>query len=219
MLSAKYPYIFIITYGRSGSTLLQGILNTIPGYCIRGENNGVVNYLRKSSQRLSEAHQKFSQIGITPADSWYGIDLFQRKTYLKAIGELIVKEVLRPPKDTRCTGFKEIRYTRNMVGDLGAHINFMRQVFPGAGFVFNSRNLDDVVKSGWWKDHANPREHLEDFEANMKTAFERHAEYSIWIRYDDYIVDPGTLSALFDFLKEPFDLEGVQNTLSLKHSG
>ena len=29
-------YVFICTYGRSGSTLLQGVLNSIPGYLIRG---------------------------------------------------------------------------------------------------------------------------------------------------------------------------------------
>src|SRR5688572_1085508 len=33
-------HLFIVTYGRSGSTLLQGVLNSIPGYLIRGENDG-----------------------------------------------------------------------------------------------------------------------------------------------------------------------------------
>ena len=33
----KFDYIFIISYGRSGSTLLQGVLNSIDGVLIRGE--------------------------------------------------------------------------------------------------------------------------------------------------------------------------------------
>ncbi len=38
-------YLFIVTYGRSGSTLLQGILNSIPGYLIRGENRAALFHL------------------------------------------------------------------------------------------------------------------------------------------------------------------------------
>ena len=32
-----FGYLFVVTYGRSGSTLLMGLLNSIPGYLIRGE--------------------------------------------------------------------------------------------------------------------------------------------------------------------------------------
>jgi hypothetical protein len=32
----KFNYIFIVAYARSGSTLLQGIINSIDGVVIRG---------------------------------------------------------------------------------------------------------------------------------------------------------------------------------------
>ena len=32
-----------MTYGRSGSTLVQGLLNSIPGYLIRGENSAALD--------------------------------------------------------------------------------------------------------------------------------------------------------------------------------
>ena len=38
-------YVFVMTYGRSGSTLVQGLLNAIPGYLIRGENAAALNHL------------------------------------------------------------------------------------------------------------------------------------------------------------------------------
>lgn len=219
MSTANYPYLFIITYGRSGSTLLQGILNTIPGYCIRGENNGVMPMYRRVHEHLCTAHHKFSQIGETPADSWYGIDQFKPEDHLAGLRQLVIDQVLRPPEGTRSMGFKEIRYARPMVGDLGGLITFMRKMFPGAGFVFNSRNLDSVLESGWWKNHPNPRAYLEDFESNMKWAFERHAECSTRIHYDDYVADPAALAPLFSFLGEPFDPEPVKHVLSVKHSG
>ena len=41
-------FVFVVTYGRSGSTLLQNVLNTIPGYCIRGENANTLAHLAKA---------------------------------------------------------------------------------------------------------------------------------------------------------------------------
>src|SRR5262245_42168913 len=38
-------YVFVMTYGRSGSTLLMGLLNTLPGYLIRGENDDAMKFL------------------------------------------------------------------------------------------------------------------------------------------------------------------------------
>ncbi|UCV16550.1 hypothetical protein [Quatrionicoccus australiensis] len=35
----KFKSILVVTYGRSGSTLLQGVLNTLPNVLIRGENH------------------------------------------------------------------------------------------------------------------------------------------------------------------------------------
>src|SRR3954464_1127587 len=32
-------FVFVVTYGRSGSTLVQGLLNALPGTLVRGENN------------------------------------------------------------------------------------------------------------------------------------------------------------------------------------
>jgi hypothetical protein len=43
---------FVVTYGRSGSTLLQGLLNSIPRYCIRGENYNAMFYMFRAYQQL-----------------------------------------------------------------------------------------------------------------------------------------------------------------------
>ena len=41
-------YLFVITYGRSGSTVLLNLLNAIEGYTIRGENCGIVSHLART---------------------------------------------------------------------------------------------------------------------------------------------------------------------------
>lgn len=51
--SLRYNHILIITYGRSGSTLIQGILNAIPGVRVFGENGNVFFDLYKTFKKLS----------------------------------------------------------------------------------------------------------------------------------------------------------------------
>ena len=44
-MSAGMDHVFVMTYGRSGSTLLMGILNSIPGWLLRGENRHAMRHL------------------------------------------------------------------------------------------------------------------------------------------------------------------------------
>ena len=52
--SRDLGYVFVMTYGRSGSTLLMGLLNTIPGYLIRGENDDALRFLHDFHQTCVE---------------------------------------------------------------------------------------------------------------------------------------------------------------------
>ena len=48
----KFDSVLIVTYGRSGSTLLQGILNSIEGCLIRGENDNFCFALYQAHQSI-----------------------------------------------------------------------------------------------------------------------------------------------------------------------
>ena len=54
----KFRHILIITYGRSGSTLLQGVLNGIEGVVLRGENDNAFFDLYKTYKKLLDLKQK-----------------------------------------------------------------------------------------------------------------------------------------------------------------
>ena len=49
----ELDYVFVMTYGRSGSTLLMGILNSIPGWLLRGENR--IDRLTEGLARVATA--------------------------------------------------------------------------------------------------------------------------------------------------------------------
>ncbi len=207
-------YLFVVTYGRSGSTLLAGILNSIPGYLIRGENKGYLDGLyRAHTDGVARRQLMGGKKPLTAENPWYGIDGYDADVALDRMRTLVVDALLRPEPDTRVIGFKEIRYNRP---DLIAYVQFMRDVFPGARFVFNSRNHADVLRSKWWA--TKPAAALTRFQARLDEAQRAHSDVSIAVSYDDYQHEPKQLGPLFDFLGEELDLARVTAVMAREHS-
>jgi hypothetical protein len=207
-------YLFIVTYGRSGSTLLQGILSSIPGYLIRGENGGAA-YNLYQFHAVAEHHRTSHPGWKSSRSAWFGIGGYPTRLALKKLRGLLLATVIRPEKDSRVVGFKEIRWRQS---DLDDYVGFLRAVFPGARFVINTRNLDDVAVSGWWANNSDVREVLTETEARMLALKERLGDDAYHIHYDDYVHDPGRLRGLFDWLGEEFDESRVKEVMNEKHS-
>ena len=114
-----FDSILIITYGRSGSTLLQGIINDIDGVIIRGENENFIEGLYIAYKRLVKAKNRFGhhEGSKSPKHAWYGVQDIDIDTFLENCKKSI-KDVLVGNSDrinfngskTICYGFKEIRY-------------------------------------------------------------------------------------------------------------
>jgi len=220
---ARFPYLFIVTYGRSGSTLLQGILNSIPGYCIRGENQGALNTLYNLFRQAKMARNRFSSIGKAPSDAWYGISEIDLDLLVHEIRTIMHDVYLRAPEGTCCIGYKEIRFAPKMVGDLSDYIAFMEMIFPGSGFIFNVRNIADTAKSDFWTNHEDAVGFLTEFHDRMSKTYtfyteEKERDNFFWLDYDTYKNSPENLMPLFDFLGEPFDLVEIQSIMAKPHS-
>ena len=69
-MSLNFESVLIVTYGRSGSTLLQGILNNIDGVLVRGENNNFIYGLYEAYKKLIDT-RNYEDI-TQPNNSWYG---------------------------------------------------------------------------------------------------------------------------------------------------
>jgi hypothetical protein len=207
-------YLFIVTYGRSGSTLLQGILSSIPGYLIRGENGGAAYHLYKF-HAVAE-HSRTSHPGWKSSRSaWFGIGGYPTRRALKELRGLLLATLIRPEKDSRVVGFKEIRWRQS---DLDEYVGFLRAVFPGARFVINTRNLDDVVVSQWWAKNSDAREVLAEAEDRMLALKTSLGDDAYHVHYDDYVHDLGRLRGLFDWLGEEFDESRVKEVMNKRHS-
>jgi hypothetical protein len=215
---ADLRYVFIVSYGRSGSTLVQGVLNAIPGYLIRGENRAAPFRLYQFHQGITAAGDRFSrQQQLTSRDSWYGIDKYKSGEALFRMRELVLRCLLQPEPGTRVTGFKEIRWFQP---DWQDYLAFLRELFPGARFVINTRDHSGVVQSQWWTKMdpdaalAQLREHEQQFDKMAALL----GEDAYRVHYDEYIADRGRLAGLFDWLGERFDRAMIDSVMDVRHS-
>jgi hypothetical protein len=211
-------YVFVVTYGRSGSTLVQGLLNAIPGYLIRGENRGALYRLYEYHSVLEAARKEFGRADtLTTKDSWYGIDEYSSSAAITQMRALMLDTLLKPGPDTRVVGFKEIRW---FYDDWQKYLRFVRDVFPGAKFVINSRDHDAVASSQWWgkQPKADVLRRLAGYEEQLTAMAEWLGDAAFRIHYDDYVANPANLSGMFEWLGEPFDLAAVTETMAVRHS-
>ena len=91
-------------------------------------------------------------------------------------------------------------------------------MFPGARFVVNTRNHEDVLRSGWWTRQTDPAAVLARVESRILALAESLGEAAYRVHYDDYVADPSTLAGLFAWLGEPFDEAAVRVVLDTRHS-
>jgi hypothetical protein len=210
-------YLFIMTYGRSGSTLLQGILNSIPGYLVRGENRDAVYHLyRFHSTCTQEARRVARKDGRKRpvTHPFFGIDSFPAERSLEQVRELVDRTLLRPEPGTRVAGYKEIRWYQK---DLPDYVAFLRAAFPGARFLVNTRDHEAVLASAFWKD--KPRDgRLERAEQSILEVAAGLGRAAYRVHYDDYVADPRRLAGMFDWLGEPFDETRVREVMRVRHS-
>ena len=209
-------HVFVMTYGRSGSTLLMGILNSIPGWLLRGENRHAMRHLYEFHRSgLAEKARVDPARASQPTHPWFGIEAFPEDVSLAHIRAQQRGLRQRPEPDTRVTGYKEIRWYDD---DLPDYLDFLRQVFPGARFVLNTRNLEDVAASNYWTHKDDPLGQVRRNEEKMLAAAWGLGDAVHRVHYDDYVADPEVLRGLFDWLGEVYDQGRVESVLATPHS-
>ena len=207
--------IFIVTYGRSGSTLLQSMLQTIPDAHITGENNNTLEGLFRAGERARESRRVWGRKPYAKDHPWHGANKINPDLFEKKLAEVFTDFIIQPPPDARWFGFKEIRYPR-LGADFPEFLKFCQRNFHNAFFVFNSRKGEDVANSKWWADQ--PRENVLKLVINTDRRFASFAkanpEISHHVFHENTLADPASLQPLFDKLGETLDLEVARNILN-----
>ena len=112
-----YRYVFVVSYGRSGSTLLQSAINSTPGTQLRGENCNILYSLYRAvaSAELTILGRARHPEPRRPDHPWFGFNEIVAERFESTLLNAFVRDVLVPDPATKVTGFKEILYTAQSI--------------------------------------------------------------------------------------------------------
>jgi len=152
--------VLICATGRSGSTTMQRIINTIPNSNMCGENAGAINHLLAFYNKIK--YTTFMQVpgNVTPfaydylvkqkiKPSWYNsYNLYELREKVRDM----ILTMLKPNETINLWGFKEIRYDGGSI----QYIKDFKDLFPQTKVILHIReDLQKQSKSGWFKKDKN----------------------------------------------------------------
>ena len=149
-----YRYVFVVTYGRSGSTLVQGLLNTLPRTLVRGENNFYILPQYRSLALVRSFKKTHAAHGPAKTSSaFFGLNEINAGDFVDSTRSLVTRQILgtRKPSEFDVLGFKEVLWHRVTPKETTGFFNFMDDCFPGALYVLNQRDHEQVAGSGFWQ--------------------------------------------------------------------
>ena len=147
-------YVFVVTYGRSGSTLVQGMLNAMPRTLVRGENGLYVQHLFRAWQAADRIRQKRKGPSARrPTNAFFGINALTRARFVRNAQRLVVGGILgsQDEKNFDRIGFKEVDWHQIAPEETEPFFAWLEDVCPGAKYVLNTRDVEQVLGSGFWQ--------------------------------------------------------------------
>ncbi|MBI1351401.1 MAG: hypothetical protein GC156_09810 [Actinomycetales bacterium] len=209
-------FVTVVTYGRTGSTVIQAALNALPGVLVRGENYAAFRGLQAYVQSVAETADRHHS--GRPGHPWFGSAKLDPAEVVADLRRHVVTTVLRPRPATRWLGFKEIRYEPGHFASydlLLSYLLFLDTLLPGLRYIVNVRDPESAARSGWWPDHGDPvaaltqtRDWLVDAVADV-TAI-KGPERAVLLDYDAWTGRPEVLSDAFASLGLPRDDAAVR---------
>jgi hypothetical protein len=211
--------VLLCCTGRSGSTTLQQIINTIPNSNICGENYGAVNSLLLFYKKLKQttfiqvpgrkkpmSYDELIKNKIKPA--WYNS---YHLTEMKNLIKLQITKMFKNSENTTLWGFKEIRYENKNIKLLKE----FKELFPNVKVIINIReDTQKQSQSSWFKNDPNSKIFLDNENNNFKEFYEKNKEYC-YLNTFEKIFDMNNMKNMFEFIgcKEEFNEQKIKNVL------
>lgn len=211
--------ILICATGRSGSTTMQRIINTIPNSNICGENFGAINSLLSFYKRIKHSSVNFIPGNLNPKSyeelisinfkpSWY--NSFNYEETVNNI-KLIITNMFKNSSTTNVWGFKEIRYH----GDDIKYIQEFKELFPQTKVIIQIReNLAAQSKSGWYKNNKKAIIELYKENNNFINFYNKNKSYCYFTTFEK-MFDKNNIKNIFKFIEcsEHYDEKKVDEIL------
>jgi len=196
--------VLICATGRSGSTTMQRIINTIPNSNICGENYGAINSLLDFYIRIKNSTVNYIPGHLNPAKydiiisknikpSWY--NSYNYNQIVQTIKTTIIN-MFKNETTTNLWGFKEIRYDNGNI----KYIESFKELFPQTKVIIQIReNLNQQRNSGWYKGDKNAKKNLLKFNKELVGFYNKHKDYCYLTSFER-MFDETNLKNIFIFI-------------------
>jgi len=211
--------ILICASGRSGSTTMQRLINTIPNSNICGENFGAINSLLDFYRRIKYTTFKNVPGHLTPftydylirkniKPSWYNSYNFKQITEM--IRQMITS-MFKNSNETNVWGFKEIRYDEKNIG----YIKDFKELFPQTKVIIQLReNVIKQSESGWFKNDKSSVQFINNYNKNLIKFYNSNKDFCYLTSFEK-MFDMKNLYNIFCFIgcEEHYDAELLKSIL------
>ncbi|MEO0999497.1 MAG: sulfotransferase [Pseudomonadota bacterium] len=220
----KFRHVFIVTYGRTGSTLLMNVLNGIEGYHIKGENADTAYHLSRAHASAAEMARRLAKGSgrDQPASPLYATRPVGYEALRDEIGAAIDRIVYAtaegegPPR-YRVFGFKDVSAE---IRELEAYLDFLAARYEDAAFIFLTRAHEELATSGFWRlfRRGQRANRLRKMEERWKRFAYANESRCFALDYADLRPGAAPLEALFAFLGEDPDRDAVAEIMKPRYS-
>lgn len=226
----EHRYVVVVTYGRSGSTLVQGLLNTLPRTLVRGETGLWLIHPFRTIQELRAFRELHLAHRPRAAHSaFFGLHEVRTRLFTRSTRALLVDMLLGDidPDAVDTIGFKEVDWHRIGSKEGAAFFDWFDKLLPDVRYVLQERNVEDVVGSGFWKGMDQERvaakiKRIERLQAHLRRT---RPDRVLDLRYErltskDTEVSDAELRSLAEFVHGSCDdelLATLRQTLSVGH--
>lgn len=222
--ASRMRSLYLVTYGRSGSTLVTGYLSKLPGVLLRGENYLFPLPLAEAEHWLRKAGNLSYGGRDEPASPWFGSHLFSAKRWRRDMSRALINQLYPRQPIPRTIGFKEIRWYYRVKPDaFAATMDWLIGLRPPGAVIFLTRDLERVMAGAWWatwdeEKRAKARASLERFERQAQEYARANPEHSVLITYEDFVSSPDAARSMCTLLGLPFRESVWRSTLGERYS-
>ena len=222
--------ILICATGRSGSTTIQRIINTIPNSNMCGENLGAINDLLKFYLNIKTAtlhyipnnkndsdYNSLIESGIKP--SWYNSYNYDE---IKNEVKLLIAKMFKKSQETTLWGFKENRWGEWQDPYYNGKVPLVaafKELFPQTKVIINiSEDVDKQSDSGRWSAKHGGKERAKNYLSKLNSQLLKfygdNKNYCYLFTFEK-ILNLNSIKNMFNFIgcQDSYDEEKIKKVL------
>jgi hypothetical protein len=168
-MGMAHEHIVIVSYPRSGSTIIQRVLNKAEGTLVKGETIGAINHLAEFVHLIEDVRRDVAPLLDIPSNDdrnpMYGYGDFNIDVVMDNLRNAFTHGVLAMPEGIHRLGWKENFISPLTLGHQKATktLQFIQRLLPNTKFIFNVRSPEETAASAVWRTQLNPIDKIAEF--------------------------------------------------------